>query len=696
MTLRTARSCSVFTLASAALLAASLPAAAQETSGFGTFLGRILFGFGFPRIAIDTPQSVSVAEQDDLDRAQAETIGDVVKDMPGVTMAGGDNPLGQAFNIRGIGLTEQPASEARIIVSVDGAPKFFEQYRMGSIFTDVELYKRVEVLRGPASSTLYGSGAVGGVVNFTTKDASDFLADGDTDALRTKLSFSSNGQSRYAGVIWAHDFGNFDLLTALNLRTSENYKDGAGDPVLATSGQSLSGLIKGAWDLSGEGKLTASLQYWNSDRNDEPLAATGGGSNVPVFGLVDRDISDKTYVLAYENPYSDNPLLDLTVQLSYSDTTNVQFDHTDTSGGFVTCGPGQTQVVCDATYSYKTLNLKAENRSEFAFGNWDAFTTVGVAFTRIDRQATSSLGPLGFHPEGIDNKIGIYAQGEFVLNDRLTIIPGLRVDFVDRIVSDDVPGGADVSDTATSPKIAAIYKLSDRFSVFGSYARTERLPTLDELYSTSGSQAAALTLNGEDSANIELGFTINTEDTLRDGDSLQLKLTAFRNDVTNLIQRAPASEPTYFQNVPDARFVGVEIEGGYDSEFFYTRLAYSAVDAEDTTYDYRLSSNPADRLTLTLGGRLPTKGLEFGWRGTMVSDITTESRNTSTGVITATAYDGYFTQDLFLRWTPDAGVLQGATLDFAVENVGDALYRNNLSTDFGAGRTVKMTLTKTF
>jgi hemoglobin/transferrin/lactoferrin receptor protein len=101
-------------VAALSTLVAALPAAAQDKPG--TFLGRIIFGFGTPRVAIDTPQSVSTAEQEDLDRAQADTVGDVVAEMPGVSVAGGDNALGLAFNIRGIGLTEQPASEARISV----------------------------------------------------------------------------------------------------------------------------------------------------------------------------------------------------------------------------------------------------------------------------------------------------------------------------------------------------------------------------------------------------------------------------------------------------------------------------------------------------------------------------------------------------------------------------------------------------
>ena len=138
-------------------------------------LGRIIFGTGTAKVAIDTPQAVTAREQGDLDRAQPNTAGDVLKGIPGVQATGSSaRPLGQAFNIRGIGNTEQTASEARIAVSVDGAPKFFEQYRLGSFFGDFELFKRVEVLRGPASSTLYGAGAIGGAIAFTTKDASDF------------------------------------------------------------------------------------------------------------------------------------------------------------------------------------------------------------------------------------------------------------------------------------------------------------------------------------------------------------------------------------------------------------------------------------------------------------------------------------------------------------------------------------------
>ena len=113
-----------------------------------------------------------------IDVSESDKEITLTAELPGVNTSGSDRPFGQTFNIRGIGAPENSGDGGRIIVNVDGVQKFYEQYRLGSFFSDPELYKRVEVLRGPASSTLYGSGALGGVINFETKDASDFIAEG--------------------------------------------------------------------------------------------------------------------------------------------------------------------------------------------------------------------------------------------------------------------------------------------------------------------------------------------------------------------------------------------------------------------------------------------------------------------------------------------------------------------------------------
>lgn len=686
-----------------ALALISSPVSAQEEGVF-QILGRLILGAGSAKVAIDTPQAVTSLEQEDLDRAQPSNLGDVFKAIPGVQAAGASaRALGQAFNIRGIGNSEQTASEARIIVTVDGAPKFFEQYRMGSFFGDLDLFKRVEVLRGPASSTLYGSGAIGGAVAFTTKDAADFIPEGRTTTLQFKSGFDSNGNARKLGLIFATRQGAAEYLGALNLSDSKALTDGAGNLLAGTAHQRVSSLLKGKWALADDQSLTLSLSRTATDLDDTLVAQTGGAA-VAGFGTSDVRAVDDTVTLAWTHGFADTPLLDLTVQLSYTDTSVAKDDFSFGS----LCAPGRNQVLCDSDYGYATTSLKVENRAEFSVGSWENHLTAGLQLSEQTRSATSSAGPLAFHPEGTDRKAGAYLQAEMTWNDRLTLIPGVRVDFGDiRPGAGAAAAGATAqSDRAVSPKLAVMYKLSDQVSVFGSVSRTERLPTLDELYSTeaesfspitglySAARSASLNLEKETADTIELGATYQTEGLLSVNDSLQLKATAFHNDLTNMIAAsarpvspAPGLTPVaYFSNIAAARLWGAELEVSYDSDFWFSSLAYSHVKSKDKTTGLTLADTPAENLALTVGAKLPDHNMTIGWRGYYFDKITTASATTS-----GSAYD---THDLFVTWSPDTGVLAGLDVNLTVENLFNAQYRNNLSLDPSPGRTAKLSVTK--
>lgn len=679
-----------------ALIAA--PVAAQETDeGVFQMLGRIIFGAGTAKVAIDTPQAVTAREQADLDRAQPNTMGDVLKGIPGVQATGSSaRPMGQAFNIRGIGNTEQTASEARIAVSVDGAPKFFEQYRLGSFFGDFELFKRVEVLRGPASSTLYGAGAIGGAIAFTTKDASDFLEDGKTTTLRFKTGYNSNGDSKKLGIIFATKQGNAEYLGSLNYSSGGEIKDGGGTALAGTAHESLSGLLKGKWTLGQDEdqSLTLSLSRTDTDLDDTLLAQTGGAAAV-FFGTADIHSVDDTVSLKWNNSFAENPLFDLSVQLSYTNTT---VDKSNFSLG-AGCGLGSSQVLCAGDFGYATTTLKVENTAEFGGGGWDNRIITGVQLSQQERSAHSSLGPYSFHPQGTDTKLGVYAQGEFVYHERLTLIPGVRIDF-GQFSAGDIGGGLDTDDTAISPKLAVMYKINDSFSLFGSLAHTERMPTLDERYSTEAAgtlpeRLTSVDLAKEEADSVELGFTSQHQDVLSDGDSLQLKLTGFHNDVENMIATTPrvagGSTVPYYSNIAAAELWGAELEASYDAEHWFSNLSWSkvrtknknpAVGATSTT----LPDTPAENIALTLGAKLPAQNLSIGWTGYFYDNITTSSA-TTTG-------DSYQTHDLFVKWSPDEGVLKGLDVNFAVENMFDEKYRNNLALDNGVGRNYKLSVAK--
>lgn len=668
-------------------------AQAAAKKGRVTLLQRLVVGAGVDKIAIDTPQAVTIIDQEQIDQNQPQTIGDTLRDVPGVTAIGSDRVFGEAFNIRGIG-GAAAADESKIIINVDGTPKFYEQYRMGSFFSDPELYKQVEVLRGPASSTLYGSGALGGVINLTTKDAADFLAPGQSNAVRIKSAYDSNGTGLLGSTIYATKLNdNFEFLGMGNYRQSDDYEDGNGDKIPGSSFDSWSGLAKGTYRFGDGNEQTIRLSYqrWQGDGDDQAYAQTDDND----FGTVDRKVTDQTAVFAYENPASDNPWLDLKFQLSYSDTSNEQSNAS---------GIGMpNQLFDDSDYSYKTLQARLENTFEYKTDSFENYLTIGTQISHQDREAESisgiQPGAILFHPEGTENKYGFYAQNEFVWREKLTLIPGVRYDYRDTSPADGITGAEDSSDDAFSPKLAALYKLNDNFSLFGSVAHTERFPTIDELYSSSGpgrtypgGRTASLDLEKETSNNYEAGFAISGYDLLRAGDTLQLKTTGFYNQIRNLISTNPNNRSRlpvpYYVNINEAKIYGVEVEGSYDAEVFFTRLAYSNIRGEDEETGDPLTTIPAQTLTTTIGGRMIDYGVEYGWRSTFAAHADTGF----TGQPTA----GYGVHDIFASWKPTDEKYAGFEARFAVENLFDKFYRNNLAGTDGKGRTFKITLAKQF
>lgn len=683
------------------------PAVAQETEeNLFQMLGRIVFGAGTARVAIDTPQAVTVLEQEDLDRKQPSSISDLFQGVPGIQGAGASSrPLGQAINIRGIGNSEQTASEERIKVVIDGAPKFFEQYRLGSFFADIELFKRVEILRGPASSTLYGSGTIGGVVAFTTKDASDYLAEGETTALRFKLGYETNGDVVKPGIIFAHRAGNAEFLVALNSSRGDDQVDGAGTVIPGSAHEAVSGLIKGKLTFGNDNdqSLTLSLSRTDTDLDDTAVAQTGGGTVIPQFGLADIRSVDDTATLTWRHEVVGNDLLDLTVQLS---KTNTDVSKRNFTGSPLTCGPGNLQVLCESDFGYPTTSLRIENTADISTGDWQNALTFGVQFTELRREATSIIGPLSFHPEGTDRKVGIYAQGEFVWNDRLTLIPGLRVDLGDRTPSDFTAalGGQPVEDSAISPKLSALYQLNDQWGVFGTLARTERMPTLDELYSTDAGRRVSPDLEKEEANSAELGLTFQHEGLFAEGDSLLMKATAFYSDITNLIVINSLSGPVQrYDNARAAEIWGAELEAAYDADRWFASLGYSNVRsafretgrAGNQGEGLTLPDTPAENVSVTVGAKLPDQGMTVGWTAYYFDAITNSTVPTSplqtVSSVTTPAYDTY---DLFVTWRPEAGALAGIDVTLTVENVFDADYKNNLETDRGQGMNAKLTIGK--
>jgi len=569
---------------------------------------------------------------------------------------------------------------------------------MGSFFGDLELFKRVEILRGPASSTLYGSGAIGGVVAFTTKDASDYLVEGQDHTLRLKANGATNGGGLGGGLIYAQRAGNAEFLAALNTSDGDTQKNGAGSDILGTEHKSWSALFKAGihFGNNDDQSLKFSWARTDTDLKDTQVVQTGGAPFFSTFGVHDLHTIDDTVTLTYGNDFAGNDLLDLSVQLSY---TNQEADKSDFHGAApgVTCGPGTLAILCNSNYSYETVALKIENTSDLSSGAWENYLTIGFQTSEQKRVAgTTAGGVFAFHPEGTDRRNALYAQGEFTWNERLTLISGVRLEFGERIPSAAVVGGAKVDDTAISATLSAMYRINDTFALFGTYAQTERLPTLDEFYTSGSGQVPSHNLKKEEAETFELGFTVQKEGLFSTEDSLAMKFTAFHNDMTNLVNRntgAGAGTP-YYNNIAAAKIWGGELEASYDAERWFGSVAWSKVKSKNELTGAQLASTPAEMVALTLGLKLPEQNLVVGWHGYYYDKISTGAAFTVG--LPALAGKAYDTHDIFVNWKPEEGALAGLEVNLSVENIFDKEYINNLALDKGVGRNAKLTIAKNF
>ena len=140
--------------------AVATPVAAQdEAAAPVTDLDELVVTVGRQELLqSETPAPVSVIDRDAIERRQARSIDDLLRDAPGVTISGGPRRAALMPTIRGL-------TDGRVVVRIDGARQNMQIRHRGQTFLDPSLLQRVEVLRGPAS-TLFGS--TDGLISYRT------------------------------------------------------------------------------------------------------------------------------------------------------------------------------------------------------------------------------------------------------------------------------------------------------------------------------------------------------------------------------------------------------------------------------------------------------------------------------------------------------------------------------------------------
>lgn len=661
------------------LLGTAVPGAAlaQERS---LVLDPVILRAGTEKVASDVPQSVSVVDTRELDDTAPGTIGQALAQVPGVAGVGSSSFFGQGFNIRGFGSSGTAASEAGIVQLIDGERKYYESYRQGSLFVDPDFLTRVEVLRGPGASTLYGAGALGGVIAMETVSADDLIPDGATQGGRVRLRYGTNPGTGFASALWGwRPNDGFEAVAGLAYRHLGDTEDADGN-VMVRSNSDAPNLLLKARQTFGDHYVEGSYLHLEAKGDDQDFnqmegAQVGLFPGFPGWGVGDILTRDQTARLVWGYD-PENPLIDAKVTLSYTNTIK------DIRQGSNPAEPIMPTLL--GRRDYGLWKLRAQNVADISTGGWSHFVTAGAETSYQDRTSTAFSAS---HPEAKTRQMAVYAWSE-LSRDRLRINTGLRWTRQTTSPSGSVTStDEEVRNTAAEPQIAVMYDLTDRWSVFGSAALVSRVPNVDELYDSFRGGAPSPDLKAERGKNLELGVSYRADGLFRDDDQASVKLTLFRNHIDDMIVRtnAPAPTPAY-TNIDRAYLRGGEIEAAYSLAAWQLGAAFSVVNGNDQD-GKTLDTLPNNRVALS-ATYSPTDEWRVGLRSTLAA-----GRDKPDGARRA----GYGVHDVFAVWSPQDGLAKGIEFGLAVDNVTNRDYTPaTYQTGPAPGRNVSLTVTRSF
>lgn len=675
----TTRTSLLFSVAIIAGAAHSSPALAQEaapSAQSGEFLGTIDIGESARAISTDTATAKTTINRKEMEERQANTVAELIDSIPGVTLVNGSTPVGSGINIRGFGANGTFGTDQKVLVMVDGATTGSEElYRIGTqLFTDPLLYKQVSVLRGTVGSFEYGSGVIGGVVRLETSDAYDLLKGKPGFTVNQSITGQANRNGFATSTTAAFmPSEQVELLANYTYRTLDDQKDGDGNRIANSHFSLPSFLVKGAVHFGADNAhtLKASYNQSSASERDAPYDSFGQAN----FGNVDRDTKTIAITAGYYYKPVANDAIDLSLVYTYADQKIYQ-----QSVPFVA-----TNALLNADHRYQTSKITLKNGSIFATGPIRHNLRAGVEYVHKKRADASAA------PGGKDQRMAVFMVDEITPFSGFTLTPAVR--WETSTIKAVIDNGANVSYTneALMGGVSARYELPFGLAVFGSWARTESLPIIDDLEVTT---LFRMTMP-EKSETWEAGVSFDRTGLLGEGDRFAFKLNYYDTHLRDV---------TSYSGVSDVYLNGFEIESSYaTSAGIYLDFGANIVDGERKRTSTNVNINgkrdtwtnlPANTYRLSLGKRFG-RTFDIRWEAALVEDLDTDTIGT-TGAVTTTTDKGYSVHTIRASFTPQDGPLNGFAVRLSAENIFDKQYTPALATRAAAGRDFKLTLSKQF
>ncbi|GLS26756.1 TonB-dependent receptor domain-containing protein [Marinibactrum halimedae] len=511
---------------------------------------------------MEAPASVSVISQEQIEALSADTLNDIVSQSVGVESTKQEGRAGREFiKLRGMdsGFTLILLNGRRMSSSnavIRGNDFDYNTIPTSSI-------ERIEIIRGPMSS-LYGSEALGGVINIITKKADNDWA----GTVNTNVSSpeEDGGEHYQLGMNTAGALVEDELFLNLSLNVSnrdawqpfeENDESGRdrSDVTGLENRDSYSLLSSLSWQINDQHSLALDMAHSNDERSG--IFETVSRSS-PFEATVERNSVSITHNGKWD-------LLDSQVRFSV--------ETVDVEEGI--------RRVAEITEENQILDAVFTN----AWGPHRITYGGEVRSTELD----SERDLLETGKASVDQS-AVFIQDEWSLADGLTLTVGGRMDNHEEFGSH------------VSPRVYLVNRLNDQWVIKGGLGRAFRAPSLlrlNEEYRLSSCRGSCYVIGNPDlspetSDNYEFS-------TLYQSEYWSGELTFFLNDVDDLIQRdrntvlgeQEGRDVFTYQNIASAKIEGIEFAvKGNLTDRLHINTTYTYLDAKDEATGNTLLERP--------------------------------------------------------------------------------------------------------
>lgn len=516
------------------------------------------------REVFNTPQAITVINDAQIEQANVTSTPDLFRNAEGVyiqkTNLGGGAPF-----IRGL-------TGKQVLILVDGIRLNNSFYRFGPHqylnTIDPNSIERIEVVRGP-SSVLYGSDAMGGVINIITKKRTDFL-----DPFAAEGLVSATYDSATAGTSYADEVGGY----ATRLQGEGNWND---------FGWILGGSVKSYDDLDGGGDLgdqvpSGYLQYAGDlklNKKFEPGRELLVGlqylrqeevpktSEVTLDGKIKFNYEPQDRTFTYLEYHDEN--LDWFDDFKFNVSYNSQQEGEDIIARLPTETKELTEVGTIGTTA-QFSNAFFDNKHRLTYGvefYHDDYDTQKKSINLNSGLVTADKPGV---PDGaIYDNLGIYIQDEFKLTERLNFILGGRYSQFSAEGELDHPTEGKktlaLDTNQFTGSLQGLFGITKEINLMAGISQGFRAPNMEDFFGRVdfNTEIPNTNLKPEESVNYEVGLKfLNT--------SVSADLHYFYADYENLIDRVDAlnalNQPVkQRRNINNATIEGVE--SGFRYEF---------------------------------------------------------------------------------------------------------------------------------